>query len=363
MPVLDNPGDPALLVNGSIWSMAAVSTTFLALRIYCKAFRVRWMVWIDDWLLIADWVFLIASQSFLSELMRLGFARTYNVTSTMKTLIYVYDNCHKVSLGLTKASFAVTLLRISSTRQQYFIWFLVVTMNIQFIIHIILTWRPICPIVPGDPTPHLPVSCWESPNATALGVVGGFYSAAADILLALLPWKIVMGLQMKTHEKIGVAIAMSMGVLAGVMGVMKAVQSIIVLDPTTPNLFWKLCIFHVWVEAEPNVTIIAASIPVLRVLFRNIRSQRETGYPSSGAYIRSDNLSKFQNQGMSAGRSRTVEDHDKRDDGDSDRSILPQGIVRTTEVTIDFDKGSGISDNGVPGEDGIELRSRRDTSA
>ncbi|KAH9228565.1 hypothetical protein K456DRAFT_1753276 [Colletotrichum gloeosporioides 23] len=326
MLVPDNPGDPALLVNGSIWSMAAVSTTFLALRIYCKAFRVRWMVWLDDWLLIAGWVFLIASQSFLSELMRLGFARTYNVTSAMKTLIYVYDNCHKVSLGLTKTSFAVTLPRISSTRQKYFIGFLVITMNIQFIIHVILTWRPICPIVPGDPTPHLPVSCWESPNATALGVVGGFYSAAADVLLALLPWKIVMGLQMKKHEKIGVAIAMSMGVLA-----------------------------------EPNVTNIAASIPVLRVLFRNIRSQRETEYRSSGAYIRSDNLSKFQNQGMSAGRSTTVEDHDKRGDGDSDRSILPQCIVRTTEVTIDYDKRSGISDNGVSGEDGIELRSYHTT--
>lgn len=103
-------------------------------------------------------------------------------------------------------------------------------------------------------------------------------------------------------------------------------------------VFWKLCIFHVWVEAEPNVTIIAASIPVLRVLFRNIRSQQETGYPSSGAYIRSDNLSKFQNQGMSVGRSGNVEDHDNRGDGDSDRSMLPQGIVRTTEVMIDYDK-------------------------
>lgn len=112
-------------------------------------------------------------------------------------------------------------------------------------------------------------------------------------------------------------------------------------------VFWKLCIFHVWVEVEPNVTIIAASIPVLRVLFRNIRSQRETEYPSSGAYIRSDNLSKFQNQGMSSGRSRTVEDHDKRDDGDSDQRILPQGIVRTTEVTVDYDKRSGASDNRV----------------
>lgn len=34
-----------------------------------------------------------------------------------------------------------------------------------------------------------------------------------DILLALLPWSVVWNLQMKKQEKIGVAVAMSMGVL------------------------------------------------------------------------------------------------------------------------------------------------------
>jgi len=39
------------------------------------------------------------------------------------------------------------------------------------------------------------------------------YSAIVDFILALLPWKIIMSLQMKTHEKIGVAVAMSLGLL------------------------------------------------------------------------------------------------------------------------------------------------------
>ena len=34
-----------------------------------------------------------------------------------------------------------------------------------------------------------------------------------DIALALLPWKLIVGLQMKRKEKIGVIFAMSMGVL------------------------------------------------------------------------------------------------------------------------------------------------------
>lgn len=34
-----------------------------------------------------------------------------------------------------------------------------------------------------------------------------------DFILALLPWRIIWGLQMKKKEKVGVALAMSMGIL------------------------------------------------------------------------------------------------------------------------------------------------------
>lgn len=39
------------------------------------------------------------------------------------------------------------------------------------------------------------------------------YSAIVDFVLALLPWKIILSLQMQRHEKIGVAVAMSLGLL------------------------------------------------------------------------------------------------------------------------------------------------------
>jgi hypothetical protein len=42
-----------------------------------------------------------------------------------------------------------------------------------------------------------------------------------DITLALLPWKFLWGLQMKRKEKIGVGIAMSMGIFAGATAIVK----------------------------------------------------------------------------------------------------------------------------------------------
>lgn len=42
---------------------------------------------------------------------------------------------------------------------------------------------------------------------------GVAYSAIVDFVLALLPWNIILKLQMKRIEKIGVAVAMSLGLL------------------------------------------------------------------------------------------------------------------------------------------------------
>ncbi|KAM0329274.1 hypothetical protein ACHAQA_004579 [Verticillium albo-atrum] len=354
------------VVNASIWPMLAISTVFLGLRIYCKGFRTRWMLWIDDYLLLAGWAFLVISTSLLCKLLHLGFGRTLMMTPTMSTVLYCADNTHKMALALTKTSFAVTLLRISSGWQIYLIWFLVISMNIQFAVHIILTWRVICPIIPGDTTPHLPGTCWEASQAITLGIFGGFYSALSDFVLALLPWKIVMGLQMRKHEKIGVAVAMSIGVLAGVMGIMKGVQSVVIIKFTNEaDYTWKLAVFWIWAEAEPNATIIAASIPVLRVLIRNVRSGRGPSAYPSGQYIKSDTLSKFQAPSNTVN---TVNDDAfefGKGDASSDRSILPRGpettggITRTREVTVEYDSHSRTSDRTrEEPEEEIELSER-----
>jgi len=58
---------------------------------------------------------------------------------------------------------------------------------------------------------------------TGIGCVG--YSGAMDIVLALLPWKLVWPLNMRKKEKIGVIIAMSMGVFAGITAVIKVAMT------------------------------------------------------------------------------------------------------------------------------------------
>lgn len=97
--------------------------------------------------------------------------------------------------------------------------------------------------------------------------------------------------------------------------------------------------------AEPNVTIISASIPVLRGFVRNVRNRSNPSYPGAGAYVKTGgSSSKFYNRStVTAQRAEPKEDLD----GGSDSSILGRdprngdgsggGITWTTEVSVEYE--------------------------
>lgn len=170
--LIDNHPNPSTTVNASIFSMLAVSTVFLVLRVYCKAFHTRRILWVDDYLLLAGWAVNVVSHGLTSKIMALGYGRSLVLSPATSTFLFIADNCHKVALALTKTSFAVTLLRISGGWQVYLIWFLIISMNIQFIVHIVLTWRATCG-GENPETPYLPGPCWKTESAIALGLFGG----------------------------------------------------------------------------------------------------------------------------------------------------------------------------------------------
>ncbi|KAB5585686.1 hypothetical protein GE09DRAFT_1071591 [Coniochaeta sp. 2T2.1] len=357
MPVFTN--DPGPVVTASIWSMFAISSCFLIARVYCRAIRARAMWW-DDYLLIAGWVFLLASNALITELMRRGFGLTLDFKPESHTISTVSDDLNKFALGLTKTSFAVTLLRVAQGWQRWLIWFLIVTMNLLLSINAITTWMAACDRI-GIDHYHavLPGACWRTLDSVIMAMVANAYSAVVDFILALLPWKIILSLQMKMHEKIGVAIAMSLGLLAGIVGIMKIVAITTITGGA--DIPYRLSMLFIWGQAEPNATIVAASIPVLRVLFRDISrtmyggggggghsSGGTRGGTASGGYLRSDTHSKFNTTNVTAGGG----DADTKMDDSSDKSILypsktaKGAIVRTTSVAVQYDS-RGRSDEEV----------------
>ncbi|EFQ36258.1 hypothetical protein CGRA01v4_14980 [Colletotrichum graminicola] len=286
--VIDVSKDPAPRVVASIWVMISVSTIFLFLRVYCKKIRSRGM-WIDDHILIVSWVFLLISTALSTELMRLGFGKTIDFTPHMHTLSSVNIVINSVALALSKTSFAVTMLRISSGQCKAFIWLLIISMNALLATGAVASWIAACDRPADTYETVIPGTCWRVQDSVVMAMVSNGYSALVDFILSLLPWAIMRGIGMKRHERIGVAIAMSLGIIAGLVGVIKVVKIATIAGGA--DIPYRLSLLFIWAQAEPNVTIVASSIPVLRVLFSEMYSHSKSS--EGGGYMKSNRQSEF----------------------------------------------------------------------
>lgn len=148
-------------------------------------------------------------------------------------LIYIGMIICIISCVLSKTSFAITLLRIVTRPwQKAILWFIIVSMNV------IMWLCAICYLLQCKPAAALwrselmsTADCWPSSIFQTIALTAGgtnhkndparadgltcflAYSGCMDFILALLPWLVIWKLQMKRREKLGIAIAMSLGIL------------------------------------------------------------------------------------------------------------------------------------------------------
>ncbi|KAG7283942.1 hypothetical protein NEMBOFW57_010300 [Staphylotrichum longicolle] len=167
----------------------------------------------------------------------------------------------------SKTSFAVTVLRISSGWLKVLVWFIIITVNACLGVAVAITWAQCTPIEKVW-QPLLPGECWPKGIQVRYNIFTAIYSGAMDIVLAVVPWKIIWTLTMNRKEKIGVMVAMSMGVFAGVTSIIKITQLPSISNSTFTESTTQLVILA---AAESAITIIAASIPILRALIRDSR--------------------------------------------------------------------------------------------
>jgi hypothetical protein len=112
----------------------------------------------------------------------------------------------------SKTSFAITLLRITSGTLKVIVWTIILTLNLT------LTFNALLPFISCNPTeknwnPGLDGTCWDPEALLQYGVFAAAYSAGMDFILAIIPWFVIMKLQMKPKEKLGVAVCMSLGLM------------------------------------------------------------------------------------------------------------------------------------------------------
>ena len=116
-----------------------------------------------------------------------------------------------IAAAWSKTALAVTLLRLVDGWMRWMLWFIIFSLNLFVSVSVVMSWVGCVPVQKSWII-EAEGSCVDRSIIMPLGFMAGWYSAGCDFLLALLPWKIIWTLRIEKKEKLGIGIAMSMGV-------------------------------------------------------------------------------------------------------------------------------------------------------
>ncbi|EAQ90396.1 hypothetical protein CHGG_02331 [Chaetomium globosum CBS 148.51] len=244
----------------SIWALFALATAFIVLRIYCKIWQSRG-IWWDDLTMF------LASSTLCQLVINLGFGHfPCDIPTSHHPLIAfrgggLGSTFTVLAIVWSKTAFGITLLRLTRDRLRWALAAVVVAMNVTMGLQAVFVWVR-CQPVEKNWRPGVVGTCWELGVSNGYAVFSAVLSGVCDVVFALLPWFLVWRLRMRKKEKVGVVVAMSMGVFAGITSFVKSGH---IREMGSKNF-----------TPEIATTIMASCIPVLRVLFRDLRDATPT---------------------------------------------------------------------------------------
>ncbi|KAK8121371.1 hypothetical protein PG999_005491 [Apiospora kogelbergensis] len=225
-------------IVASTWTLTAVASVFVLLRFYCRIFKGH-IFPIDDCLLLIAWILLVAQTVLSVYSVGLGSGNhiwDMRPESSVELLMLqdITTAPSVLAVAFSKASAGVSLLRLLAFR-----WQRVLTIFIVASIALLMTGIMVLTLVQCMPIQRhwdytVPGTCWPPSIVTQFAIGASIWSGVMDIILAILPMPVILGLQMNKREKLGVTIALGSMVFAGASSFIKA-STLINLSSTDPT--------------------------------------------------------------------------------------------------------------------------------
>ncbi|KAI1138447.1 hypothetical protein F5Y05DRAFT_418770 [Hypoxylon sp. FL0543] len=310
---------------------------FIAMRFYTRKVM-KGGVGSDDYLLMVTWIFQALFVAFMIASSAYGFGQHRTDISSedvrMATKIELVGQfAVSLAMGLSKTSVAMFLMRIVvAVWHKVVLWFWIVTMMAWSLLLAISVFAQCTPV---EALWDARVKIKSCPiNLTNIAFIMCSWSAAMDFFLAAFPWAVLWNLNMQKREKITICVSLSLGILAGICGVVRT-SGLAVLSQTADYLY-ATADSVMWTSSELTITIICVSIPVLRPLWIGLFG----GTVSSDRYYKqsdgSDGI-------VTIGRIRKTP---KKLDTELGLDTIPRPDVKDTQITAigatrhDLDTGS-----------------------
>ncbi|KAJ5426806.1 hypothetical protein N7465_001876 [Penicillium sp. CMV-2018d] len=354
-------GDRKSVLQGT-WALGAVAIIMVVLRVFAKA-RLRHMG-LDDVTTIVSLGFALASSIlFTIAVLDYGFASGRPGVQEVTALQYytLTEICGVVSTCLGRIAFILYLLPVLSTRRLFKIglWILLAMQIAANAVMVSLILAQ-CHDIRGVWDPEYATDCMEDYIQLRFGYFLCFCNSSADLLLAVLPSYIFWDLKLKPMIKFSLMILTSLGLVATVAAIMKAVylSSILTWDGTA-NAIDLTC----WAMIECYLVIITATVPCLRSLVvSSVRqlfaSDKSSTFPFTSSYrnkttsvqratnrvqtnpeasgSRQNFFSGARGEDMEMGTTRTSVNANDSDDG---AGVTGEGIAKTVDISVTWEQG------------------------
>ncbi|KAK8003211.1 hypothetical protein PG989_002930 [Apiospora arundinis] len=366
----DNPPDMNNPLGlGAVSLMLIVSTLAVAARIYGRFVILRTLK-AEDLLIIGAYATFIAAV--WTDLMWLQypgyFVHAWDITveTEISALYYafLFGVFYSIALGIIKIAIPLEWARIfvppGTWKDSYFWWGSMFIVVLQSLVLVIITILLNVQCIPHeaiwDVTKIAGAKCFPLPILQKVSASTHFIT---DVIMVLLPQKVVWSLNLSMQKKVGLAFVFSLGMLGVVCSVFRLVDTLALA--TEKDVFYYTSPVLLWCTAEMTCGFIVACAPILprivkessllRKIFGSTLSGTGPSHDPAGPRSSYPALSHKRNMdsifdteaGMpmdKLSRSESTERLRESSSKDNQPDYTGGGIVRTTHVTVVQDRDS-----------------------
>ncbi|KAF2743854.1 hypothetical protein M011DRAFT_450395 [Sporormia fimetaria CBS 119925] len=267
--------DVLIAEAATLFSVAALT---VVLRCYVRIHMLK-AFGHDDWTMVLALLLAAATLACYVLQVPLGLGKHLSVIQMdpdkyrqLLKVRYVHQNVCGPAVTIVKISVAFFLLRFA--RQKAYVWFL--RGLIVFLVALLLAcagtliWACIPVAASWDfrlrppPLGTGTAKCFSKKTFGEIALFNAVTNCFTDFLLALLPIPLIWKLQVNMRTRVTLVLILSLGIFAGIAGVIRATVFNSILNDPRRFIHEK---YSMWNYVELTVGIIAGSLPALKPLF------------------------------------------------------------------------------------------------
>ncbi|KAK8133785.1 hypothetical protein PG984_005797 [Apiospora sp. TS-2023a] len=261
--------DKGPTVLAACWTVTAVSTLFVAGRLYVRGVIQR-TLWSDDYLIILSLLCGYISTAFSTVATSYGNGQHFDLLDLEQKegaiLWTTAAFCPGIlSFGLPKLAVIALLTRILNPSRAH--WWYLWAMGLVCFASLLATVG----VLLGQCTPARSLwtfsitekTCFDKDILVGYCIYAGSISAFVDLYLAIYPSMVLFKLQMPIKKKLALCAALGIGSVSGIVAIYKSTR---IPSLGSPDFSYDTSDLVIWTVIEGSTIIIASSIPVMQPL-------------------------------------------------------------------------------------------------